>query len=61
MGGVFVLDTTQRDLPSSVGRLDFMWVPAVGPEDEEPVKQRFDVGYHIFAFRVDLQQPSLFL
>ena len=47
--------------PSGVGRLDFVWVPAVRPEDEQPVKQRFDVGDHIFAFRVDLQQPSLFL
>lgn len=47
--------------PSGVGWFDFMWVSAVGPENEQPVKQRLDVGDHIFAFRVDLQQASLFL
>lgn len=38
-----------------------MRVPAVRPEDEQPVKQRFDAGYHILPFRVDLQHPTLFL
>lgn len=47
--------------PSGVGWFDFMWVSAVGPEYEQPVKQRLDVGDHVFVFRVDLQQASLFL
>lgn len=38
-----------------------MWVPAVGPEDEQPVKQRFNAGDHILPFWVDLQHPTLFL
>lgn len=51
----------ERYEPSGVSWLHFVWVPAVRPEDEQPVEQGFDVGYHVSAFRVDLQQPSLFL
>lgn len=38
-----------------------MWVPAVRPEDEQPVKQRLNVGDHIFALGENLQQASLCL
>lgn len=47
--------------PSGEGRLDFVRVPAVRPEDEQPVEQRLDVGHHVFALGVDLQEPPLFL
>lgn len=47
--------------PSGVRRLHFVWVSAVGPKDEQPIKQWFDIGHHVSAFRVDLQQPSLLL
>lgn len=32
-------------LPAAVGRLHLVGVPAVGPEEEQPVEQRLDVGH----------------
>lgn len=62
---VYVCDTesvfTNTHSPGGVGWLHFMGVPAIGPEDEQPIKQRLDAGHHIFAFGIDLQHPSLCL
>lgn len=32
-------------LPAAVGRLHLVGVPAVGPEEQQPVEQRLDVGH----------------
>lgn len=38
-----------------------MWVPSVRPENEQPVKEWLDVGYHWPTLREDLQQASMHL
>lgn len=38
-----------------------MGVPSIRPENEQPVKERLDVGYHRPALRKDLQQATMHL
>ncbi len=38
-----------------------MWVPAVGPEEEEPVEQRLDVGNVGFPIWKDPEDSSVLL
>lgn len=38
-----------------------MWVPAVGPEEDQSVKQRFDVGNVRFSFREDPEDAAVLL
>lgn len=38
-----------------------MWVPAVGPEEEQPVEQRLDVGQVGFPLRKDPEDAAVLL
>ena len=48
-------------VPGGEGGLDLVGVPAVRPEDEQPVEQRLDVGDNVVTLRVDLEQAPLLL
>lgn len=48
-------------IPGGIGRLHLMWVPSVRPENEQPVKEWLDVGYHWPTLREDLQQAAMHL
>lgn len=48
-------------IPGGIGWLHLMWVPSVRPENEQPVKEWLDVGYHWPTLREDLQQAAMHL
>lgn len=45
LSAVRIIDWLVGWLPGGVGGLHLVWVPAVGPEEEQPVEQRLDVGH----------------
>lgn len=48
-------------LPGGVGGLHLMWVPAVGPEEEQPVEQWLDVSHVGLPFRKDPENAAMLL
>lgn len=48
-------------LPGGVGGLHLVWVPAVGPEEEQPVEQRLDVGHVGFPLGKDPEDAAVLL
>lgn len=48
-------------IPGGIGWLHLMWIPSVRPENEQPVKEWLDVGYHWPTLREDLQQAAMHL
>ena len=48
-------------IPGGIGWLHLMWVPSVRPENEQPVKEWLDVGYHWPTLGEDLQQAAMHL
>lgn len=48
-------------IPGGIGWFHLMGVPPVRPENEQPVKEWLNVGYHRPALREDLQQAAMHL
>lgn len=48
-------------IPGGIRWFHLMGVPPVRPENEQPVKEWLDVGYHRAALRKDLQQATVHL
>lgn len=55
---MFVFGSSRR-LPGGEGRLHLMRVPAVGPEEQQPVKQWHDISHVGFPFRKDPENASM--
>lgn len=54
-----LVDWLVKWLPGGVGRLHLMWVPAVGPEEEQPVEQGGDVGHVGLPLRKDPEDAAV--
>ena len=62
----FVQEASQEQswpwlLPGGIGGLDFMWVPAVWPEEQQSVKNGLHVRYEWFPFWKYPQDPTMSL
>lgn len=48
-------------LPGGIGRLHFMWVPAVWPKEEQPIKKWLDVCHVRLPFWKDPEDSAMLL
>lgn len=56
-----LVDWLVKWLPGGVGGLHLVWVPAVGPEEEQPVEQWGDVGHVGLPLRKDPEDAAVLL